>query len=81
MNTIISGTIRAGTIQPDIPLALPEGAAVRIAIFMQEQSVRKSALEMAKQIRHCFGLLSDLPQEDWDDLDSIIASRKESSFR
>jgi len=81
MNTIISGTIRGGTIQPDFPLALPEGATVSIAILAQEQNAQKSASAMARRMRNCFGSLSDLPQEDWDDLDSIIAVRKEASFR
>ncbi len=81
MSTIISGTIRGGVIDPDIPLALPEGVTVSFAILSPEHQPRKSGAEMIQRIRHCSGSLSDLPQEDWDDLDSIIACRKESFFR
>jgi len=73
MSTIISGTIRDETILPDTPLVFPEGTAVRVAVSPLPETMR--------QIRNGFGSLADLPQEDWDDLDSIIASRKESSFR
>lgn len=76
MNTTLTGIVIDGTIRLDSPIDLPDGFPVRVTIATEEANDL-----LTERIRRCAGSLADLPQSDWDDLDTIVRQRRDTAFR
>lgn len=75
MSTILKGTIEQGMIRPEESLRLPEGRTVRFELLPEPNP---SWNERVQQVVDSF---ADVSQEDLDDLDAIIALRKNDGPR